>query len=524
MSLGGTSRASARRCVGQWSRQSLRRTHAVSVALAALIWSGFGQAQSAEAPDPFALAPPQRAALVQGWGAEPLTPGRYAFASSLHARPSPSQSGSDAQQAPELLGHSTVELLGGIGGPGAWDVWGGLTAVNDNPDGSRLEARVPVSLGHARLVPRVGLSGADERQSTALLLPLTLPLRRASLAAEGLHVEPRLALSESYDWVQPTLNIGYRTHVGGNRGRELDAFTWIAGAVLPVTDEWSGVTELAGLWHPVAGGRAWPERLPTEARAAARFGRASWAVEIGAGLGLVGGDDLTTYRLFAAVSISPPPDATRHDPERSANPSSSLASEDDECAIALQNWNGREIPAACEVTEIAPVEDAHPCTEGTAGCDDPSAQTDAGCSSDGAVTPGQADCNELPPNAGADAPLPQIEARLHFAPNSYTVAPTDQAILDHVAQQMHTAPPTLRFRVVGHSDTTGPAAFNWRLSEARAVLVRKLLLERGVPWRRVTVAWYGPTMPLQQGSGPEIDAANRRVEFKVERKPGGNLP
>lgn len=501
---------------------------AVVVLLVATSWGRAAWAQStaatpsAPALDEFTLAPLQRGALVQGFGADSLEPGRYALALSLHTRSGAARdtatrdtaTGDTATgDAARVVESSTVELLGGFGGPSGLDVWAGISAVNATADGSQADAQPLAAPGRVRLVPRVALSAPDEQQRAALLLDLALPIRRASLATEGLHFEPRLALSGDYDWIQPTLNTGYRMHLGSDRGRELDAFTWIGGAVVPVAEQWAGVAELAGRWYLSGSELSGPARAPTEARAAARFSRARWTVELGAALGLVGGDDEPSFRMFAAVSVSPGPQPVPYDAQRPANASTSLASAEDECAAGLRGWKGGKIPTACEVTEVARATHDADCTERAAGCEPTPAPALSDC--DGNEVAGGRPCREPPRTS--DDPLPPLDARVYFAPNSYTVDPSHRSILDHVAALMTNAATGLRFRVVGHSDSTGPAAFNWRLSEARAILVRRLLLQRGVPWTRVTVGWYGPTVPLERSADPERNAKNRRVEFEVER-------
>jgi outer membrane protein OmpA-like peptidoglycan-associated protein len=71
-------------------------------------------------------------------------------------------------------------------------------------------------------------------------------------------------------------------------------------------------------------------------------------------------------------------------------------------------------------------------------------------------------------------------------------------------------------RVEGHTDDTGPRAFNMQLSEERAHSVRRYLIQRGVNPLRLRVRSYGPDRPREEGKDAEARARNRRVEFVLE--------
>lgn len=64
--------------------------------------------------------------------------------------------------------------------------------------------------------------------------------------------------------------------------------------------------------------------------------------------------------------------------------------------------------------------------------------------------------------------------------------------------------------VMGSSDAKGNADQNLKLAYRRALAVTNLILENGVPQRRVVTL---ATMPGQTGSIPRIDPADRRVEI-----------
>jgi len=75
--------------------------------------------------------------------------------------------------------------------------------------------------------------------------------------------------------------------------------------------------------------------------------------------------------------------------------------------------------------------------------------------------------------------------------------------------------PSLRVIVEGHTDSTGSAAYNQKLSERRAATVKAYLVGRGIAAERVKSVGYGETQPRASNDTPEGRAQNRRVEIKV---------
>lgn len=79
------------------------------------------------------------------------------------------------------------------------------------------------------------------------------------------------------------------------------------------------------------------------------------------------------------------------------------------------------------------------------------------------------------------------------------------------------ATPQFRVALQGHSDSSGSADANYRLSRMRANKVKVVLLELGVPASRITVQAYGDAMPVADNDTPEGRARNRRVALRVIR-------
>lgn len=103
---------------------------------------------------------------------------------------------------------------------------------------------------------------------------------------------------------------------------------------------------------------------------------------------------------------------------------------------------------------------------------------------------------------------------IQFDSGAATIQMGSMALVDQMAGVIGGCAGT-RVEVAGHTDLTGGAAPNQRLSEARANAVVEALVGKGVPVARLLPKGYGETKPLQNAQNAEADAKNRRIEFAV---------
>jgi OOP family OmpA-OmpF porin len=68
---------------------------------------------------------------------------------------------------------------------------------------------------------------------------------------------------------------------------------------------------------------------------------------------------------------------------------------------------------------------------------------------------------------------------------------------------------------VGHTDTVGSAAYNQKLSIARAESVKSFLVGKGIEKNRVYTEGKGFSQPVADNKTAEGRAKNRRVEVEV---------
>lgn len=69
--------------------------------------------------------------------------------------------------------------------------------------------------------------------------------------------------------------------------------------------------------------------------------------------------------------------------------------------------------------------------------------------------------------------------------------------------------------IIGHTDRLGPAAANDALSLQRALAVRQLLADAGLPTEKLEVAGRGEREPLVATADEVEEARNRRVEINI---------
>ena len=123
-----------------------------------------------------------------------------------------------------------------------------------------------------------------------------------------------------------------------------------------------------------------------------------------------------------------------------------------------------------------------------------------------------------PPMAAAPPPAPQTAA-----PPSFMVffdwdsSSLSEASLNVVRRASAASRAGQRpIRATGHTDTSGPEAYNMALSLRRANAVKDALVRDGVPAAAITVIGRGEAGPAGQDRRRRARAADRRVEIVVD--------
>ncbi|MDT8893370.1 OmpA family protein [Halomonas sp. I1] len=101
-----------------------------------------------------------------------------------------------------------------------------------------------------------------------------------------------------------------------------------------------------------------------------------------------------------------------------------------------------------------------------------------------------------------------------FGFDSSDLTPAATSALQDVSRVLTQYSETL-INIVGHTDSTGDAAYNQRLSERRAQAVGQYLSQSGVSASRLNMQGYGENQPVASNETEAGRAQNRRVEMTL---------
>ncbi len=109
----------------------------------------------------------------------------------------------------------------------------------------------------------------------------------------------------------------------------------------------------------------------------------------------------------------------------------------------------------------------------------------------------------------------ELAGKVFFDTGKSSVRADSTELLDEVAAAMAAHPEVEHVVIEGHTDTSGSAARNRRLSQERADAVRSYLVLKGVAPERLQAKGYGGAKPVGDNKTAEGREQNRRVEFTI---------
>lgn len=98
--------------------------------------------------------------------------------------------------------------------------------------------------------------------------------------------------------------------------------------------------------------------------------------------------------------------------------------------------------------------------------------------------------------------------------NKSTLRPQSIAELDRLVKLLEVNP-KMRIEISSHTDNVGSAAYNEKLSTARALSVVDYLQKKGIGSERLEYRGYGFTQPIAPNDTEQGRQLNRRTEFKI---------
>jgi outer membrane protein OmpA-like peptidoglycan-associated protein len=117
-------------------------------------------------------------------------------------------------------------------------------------------------------------------------------------------------------------------------------------------------------------------------------------------------------------------------------------------------------------------------------------------------------------SALAARPLPPAQFTLYFVEGKDEFTDESKRAFDNVFGEIAKRP-VPDVLVIGHTDKVGTDVFNDALSKARAEVVRKALVARGIAPGNIVVVGRGKREPIVPTADGVAEARNRRVEILV---------
>lgn len=123
----------------------------------------------------------------------------------------------------------------------------------------------------------------------------------------------------------------------------------------------------------------------------------------------------------------------------------------------------------------------------------------------------------LADRSSGDVPRRFVFDDLNFESGSTRLTGGSQRTVDALAAVLKAYPST-QVSLEGHTDATGDAAANKKLSIDRAEAVKEMLVRSGVSGDRITVEGYGQERPVASNDSDAGRARNRRTELVVMKR------
>ena len=106
--------------------------------------------------------------------------------------------------------------------------------------------------------------------------------------------------------------------------------------------------------------------------------------------------------------------------------------------------------------------------------------------------------------------------KVTFPVNRAAVSPDARTLVDEAIAQLKAENRGVYFEIEGHTDSTGPEAYNEKLGLDRATAVRNYMHDQlGIALNRIEVISYGETKPIVDNKTRDHRAQNRRVVINV---------
>lgn len=549
-----------------------------SGSLAAILIAAGAQAQDRFDVEALDSVTSSEGSMLSVYGGRTLQPGSYALQlQGSYGRKPLSIEDSDGEHLGDLVGSiGTLQLLGAVGVYKQLEIGLGVP-VHRVAAGTNFEAPPPivqastmqsskVALGDIRVVPRVSLfqHAGSAGLDLALLASVWLPTgSNANYAGESVRVEPRLALDYATRTWLIAFNAGYMVRNAANvLGSVIDDQLRLGlGANIGLGEHFSVLAEFDSQFNLLSNAFG-SDDVASEALAGLRYRAGGMVAQLAGGPGLTRGASVPMYRMLASIELggtvkkpeaehdsvldyfdhcAPQPDGTPPE-DRTGCPDldtdhDGLVDTADRCPNDPEDQDGFQDDDGCpdfdnDGDSILDVNDRCPndredmdTFQDEDGCPDPDNDQDQILDVDDQcpLVPGVLEmhgCPLPPPRALVVVTKERIELQetVLFGTDNAEILPGSFPLMDAIANVLaeHTEIETVE--VEGHTDNTGSAPHNQKLSDRRAQSVVTALLSRGVARSRLSSKGYGLTRPLLPNDTDENRSKNRRVELRIQKR------
>ncbi len=117
--------------------------------------------------------------------------------------------------------------------------------------------------------------------------------------------------------------------------------------------------------------------------------------------------------------------------------------------------------------------------------------------------------------ADAEKNFELYSLNVYFKFDDATVPANAQDEIDALITSMAKANKDAQFVIIGHTDYEGSENYNLILSRKRSEIVRRTLVNRGIPNNHIRVYYFGEWQPLKSNDNERGRQFNRRVEIRV---------
>lgn len=114
-----------------------------------------------------------------------------------------------------------------------------------------------------------------------------------------------------------------------------------------------------------------------------------------------------------------------------------------------------------------------------------------------------------------------LDEKIQFDYNSATIKSESHSLLDEVFDILAANADIEKLDIIGHTSSEGSDSVNLKLSKERAASVKDYLIGKGIDAARLSSQGKGEKEPIADNETDEGKEQNRRVEFKIEKRSGG---